>query len=100
MPLKKRTKRYVSGHLSLPKDESFARQSWQKLLPSFNSRSRSLALARKSSQQLAALVETNTILTGQTLPLCSGKSDDLKEYLSPLSKALVDRDIHTSSIGL
>ena len=101
MPLKKRTKRYVSGHPSLAKDEPFARQSWQKLLPSFNSRPRSLALARKSSQQLAALMETNTTLKGQTLPLCNGKSDDLKEYLSLLSKAyLVDRDIHKSSIGL
>lgn len=101
MSLKRRTKRYASGHPSLAKDEPCARQSWQKLRPSFNSRPRSLALARKSSQQLAALVETNTIRTGQTLPLCNGKSDELKEYLSPLSKAyLVVRDIHTSSIGL
>ena len=56
MPLKRRTKRYVSGHPSLAKDEPCARQSWQKLRLSFNSRPRSLALARKSSQQLAALM--------------------------------------------
>lgn len=101
MPPKRRTKRYLSGHPSLAKDEPFARQSWQKLLPSFDSRPRSLALARKSCQQLAALVETNTILTGQTLPLFNGKSEDPKEYLSSLSKAyLMDRDIDTSSNGL